>query len=136
MHEITIARRLLDRALEAAAEHDADRIESISVAVGEATHLNPRQLEFWLDEFATDTPADGMDLHVETIAARGECTCGWSGELSRLESAFGVAPDRRCPDCGTVTALTNGTECRLDSVTVPDDEESTTDHDTQRADLP
>ena len=120
MHEITIANRLLDRALEAGADNEADRIERITVAIGEATHLNPVQLEFWLRELADETPAEGMTVEIRTVSAQGQCTCGWSGELPRLGSAFGDAPDRRCPECGETTELTAGIECRLEAISVPD----------------
>lgn len=124
MHEITIADRLLDRALEVAADNDADRIERISVAIGEATHLNPVQLEFWLHELASETPASGMEVDIRTVPAAGRCACGWTGDLPKLGSAFGDAPDRRCPECGKTTELTAGVECRLDAVTVPDSDKN------------
>ena len=124
MHEISIADQLLDHAIEAASENDADSIDEMTIAVGEATHLNPRQLEFWIEELSTDTVAHGVQLHVRTVKAEGRCSCGWSGELSGLDSAFGPAPDRRCPECGSTTELTAGTECRLEGITVPDTAET------------
>lgn len=120
MHELTIADRLLDRALEAAVDSEADRIDRISVSVGAATHINTDQLEFWLHELAAETPAEGMRIEIRTIAATGRCSCGWHGELPTLDVAFAAAPDRRCPECGERTELTAGVECRLDSVSVPE----------------
>ena len=121
MHEITVADRLLDRALEAAAAEGSDRIEALQVAVGEATHLNPTQLEFWLAELGADTAAASATVEIRRVPAEGECSCGWSGRLPSLDAPIGPAPDRRCPECGATTSLTAGTECRLETITVPDD---------------
>lgn len=124
MHEITVADRLLDRALEAAADADAEKVGRILIAVGEATHINPTQLEFWLHELATDTPAAGMTIEIRSVPATGRCDCGWSGELPRLDAAFAQAPDRHCPECGERTELTGGTGCRLESVTIPESDKN------------
>lgn len=124
MHEITIADRLLDRALEAAASADGGNVEALSVAIGEATHLNPTQVEFWLRELAADTPAEGVTVEIRTVSARGECPCGWTGDLPQMGGPFGPAPDRRCPECGQTTSLRTGTECRLESISVPDGDDS------------
>jgi len=122
MHEITVADRLLDRAIEAAAAEGSDRIEELRVAVGEATHLNPTQLEFWLAELGADTAAAGATIEIRRVPAEGECSCGWSGRLPSLDAPIGPAPDRRCPECGATTSLTAGTECRLETITLPDAE--------------
>jgi hydrogenase nickel incorporation protein HypA/HybF len=124
MHEITIAEGLLNRAIDAAEENDADTIEEITVAIGEATHINATQVEFWLEELSSDTPAEGMVVRMRKVPASGRCSCGWSGELPGLDSAIGAAPDRRCPECGNTTELTAGGECRLESVTVPDESDT------------
>ena len=124
MHEVSIAKQLLDRAIDAASENGADSIDELTVAVGEATHLNPRQLTFWIEQLSADTVAEDVEVAIRTIPAEGRCSCGWSGELSGLESAFGTAPDRRCPECGKTTELTAGTECRLEGITVPETAET------------
>lgn len=120
MHELTIADRLLDRALAAAADHDADRVEEIVVAVGEATHLAPDQLRRCLERLAAETPAADATVTIESVQPEGVCDCGWAGTPESLSAAAIAVPNRRCPDCGGPIELTAGTECRLDSITVPD----------------
>jgi hydrogenase nickel incorporation protein HypA/HybF len=118
VHELAIADRLLDRALAAAEAADAARVETLHVALGTATHLVPDQVRFCLEAVAEDTPAEGADVQIERVAARGECDCGWNGELPSLADTVAGAPDRRCPDCGAAVSLTAGRECRLASIDV------------------
>jgi hydrogenase nickel incorporation protein HypA/HybF len=120
MHELAIADRLVDRAIAAAREADADRITALTVELGTATHLLPDQVRFCLEAVAEGTLAEGADVIFERVPARGECECGWAGDLDTLAETVAGVPDRRCPDCGTAVELVAGQECRLTGVTVPD----------------
>lgn len=120
MHELSIAQSLVDQAVEAAAEHDADRIDRLELAVGEATHLNPDQLTFCVETVAAETPAADAEIVVDSIPPEGACECGWSGEPETLPDLPMAAPDLRCPNCEKRVELTAGTECRLARISVPD----------------
>lgn len=120
MHEVQIARDLLDRAERAAAEAGAEEIEALDVAVGQATHLNPRQLRFAIETVAEGTIAEGATVEMETIAPEAVCECGWEGTPDTLDTAQIVAPNVTCPDCGRRLEFTAGRECRLTSVSVPE----------------
>lgn len=120
MHELSIATGLLDRALTAAREHDATRIDELTVEVGQATHVNPDQLRFCLETAATDTPADDATVTIETVPAAARCACGWTGTPESLDVALSYAPDVRCPDCGERADLERGRGCRLASIEIPD----------------
>ena len=120
MHELAIADRLLDRALAAAEEAEATHVETLHLELGTATHLVPEQVRFCIQAVAEDTPAEDADVQIEQVPARGECDCGWAGELRSLADTVAGAPDRRCPDCGTSVSVTAGRECRLTSIDVPD----------------
>jgi hydrogenase nickel incorporation protein HypA/HybF len=120
MHELAIANRIVDRAREAAAAHDADRVTELTLEVGTATHLNPDQLRFCLETVADGTPAADATVHIETVTPRGECDCGWNGEPPTLDGVGAVIPTLACPACGDRLTLTAGRECRLAAVTVPD----------------
>ncbi|MFW5965164.1 MAG: hydrogenase maturation nickel metallochaperone HypA [Halodesulfurarchaeum sp.] len=128
MHEISVAAGILDRALEAAEEYGADRIDAITVEIGRATHVNPDQLAFCLSAVAEETPAEGLAVHTETIDVVAACDCGWRDTPEDLGVVGGYAPDVRCPNCGARATLLRGRECRLATVDVPDaPEESSTD---------
>jgi hydrogenase nickel incorporation protein HypA/HybF len=121
MHELSVAEALLDRAAEAAADHDAATVEAMTVELGAATHVNPEQLRFCLETIAETTPMDGATVEIETVAPRAACDCGWAGEPPSFEGTAAVVPTARCPECGARTEFTRGKECRLATVTVPDE---------------
>lgn len=118
MHELTIAQRLIDHASTAATDAELSRVERVTIAVGEATHLVPDQLAFCLDAMADGTPLADATIEFERITPAGVCGCGWEGELPTMDSIQGVA-DRRCPDCGSAVELTTGRECRVTAIDGP-----------------
>ena len=120
MHELSIASRLLDRALSAADDHDADSVEELTVALGRATHVNPDQLRFCLETAIDGTIAADATITIERVTPRARCDCGWEGEPDDLEGTIAYAPDVRCPDCGERASLVAGRECRLRSIDIPD----------------
>ncbi|MFW5965598.1 MAG: hydrogenase maturation nickel metallochaperone HypA [Halodesulfurarchaeum sp.] len=125
MHEVQIAHDLLDRVGQAATEAGAAEVESLTVAVGQATHLNPRQLRFAIETVAEGTIAEGATVEIETVAPEAVCECGWEGTPDTLEAARIVAPNVTCPDCGRRLEFTAGRECRLTEVSVPDSARTT-----------
>lgn len=120
MHELSVASGIVDRALAAAAEEGADRIEELTVEVGEATHVNPDQLRFCLDTAIEETIASGATVTIEPVSPVVRCGCGWRGEPETLDVAISYAPDLRCPECGDRTEFEQGRECRLASIEIPD----------------
>mgnify|MGYP000436380542 CR=1 FL=1 len=121
MHEFSIATQVLEAAREAAADHGSDTFEGITVSVGDASHVNPNQLETCLEAAADSTIGDGeLDIEVETEPAYAECDCGWSGEPETIDRALAYAPDLTCPECDERIELAAGNECKLMSVTIPD----------------
>lgn len=120
MHELTIAQRLVDRAVAAAAERGRDRVDALTVELGTATHLTAAQLRFCVETVADGTPAADATVAFERVDPAGECGCGWAGGLDTLDETVPAAPSLRCPDCGERVALTGGRECRLTSIEIPD----------------
>lgn len=121
MHELAIASQLLDRALATAEEHDADRIDRLTVEVGEASHVATDQLAFCLDAESDGTVAADAEIEIETVEPAGRCpACGWEGVPERIEKTVAVAaPERRCPDCEQRIELTAGDDCRLRTIEIP-----------------
>lgn len=120
MHEISVARGILERALEVAADHGADRIDELTLEIGRVTHVNPEQLVFCLDAIIEETPAAGATIRTEQVEPIAACDCGWRDTPAELDLAAGFAPDVRCPNCGSRADLVRGRECRLTSIEVPD----------------
>lgn len=125
MHEVQIARDLLDRAESAATDVGAEEIAALDVAVGQATHLNPRQLRFTIETVAEGTIAEGATVEIEIVAPEAVCECGWEGAPDTLDAAQIIAPNVTCPACGRRLEFTAGRECRLTGISVPDDHSQT-----------
>ena len=119
MHEFSVAHGVVDRAIETAADHGADRVDELVIEVGRATHLNPQQLRFCIEAVAKDTPAGDAAVRIETVDPRARCACGWEGEPAAIDDVGAFVPDPTCPDCGNRIDLTRGRECRLASIDVP-----------------
>jgi hydrogenase nickel incorporation protein HypA/HybF len=120
MHELSVATGLVDRAVDAAADAGAERVDRLTVAVGKATHLNPDQLRFAVEMAASETMAAGARVEVERPDPRATCDCGWDGEPDRLDEFDGYVAAPTCPECGDRVRLVAGEECRLVSVEVPE----------------
>ncbi|MEF8829936.1 MAG: hydrogenase maturation nickel metallochaperone HypA [Halobacteriales archaeon] len=119
MHELSVAQELVERAVEAAADHDAARIDELTLAVGRATHLNPDQLVFCVRTVAEGTPAADATVEVEMVTPCARCDCGWTGEPETLDDAAVFVPDPLCPSCGDRVELIRGRGCRLERIDVP-----------------
>jgi hydrogenase nickel incorporation protein HypA/HybF len=127
MHELSVAKGVVDRTVAAAAEHGPDRVDGLTLAVGAATHLNPDQLRFCVETVAAGTIAEGATVTVDRVPPRAACDCGWAGEPDAVEDAYVYVPDPVCPDCGARVDLTEGRGCRLASIDVPANDDATPD---------
>lgn len=122
MHELSVATGILDRALSAAAEHDADRIDELTVELGRATHVNDDQLRFCLETSLEGTIAADATVTIEKVTPYAVCSCGWDGTPDALELVSSYAPNVLCPECDSRITLERGRECRLQSIEIPDEE--------------
>jgi Zn finger protein HypA/HybF involved in hydrogenase expression len=66
MHELGVTRRILEVALERAAEVNATRITMLHIEVGELSGISPDSVEFYWPEVSRATPADGARLVFST----------------------------------------------------------------------
>jgi len=111
---------LVSTVLSLAREKGAARVLSVSMKVGELTHLNPEQLRFAFDVLTEDTEAKGAELVIEVVEAKVRCRrCGYEGGLSSSREAFlqALIPIAECPRCGSVDVeVVAGRECMLTSV--------------------
>ena len=119
MHELSIAEAILDRAREAAADHGTDELDALTVELGTATHINPDQLQFCLETVAETKDLADVSVTMGQVDPVAECDCGWKGEPPSFEGTAASVPAARCPECGSRTEFTQGTECRLSSIEVP-----------------
>lgn len=120
MHELTIAEAICDRAIDVATERDAATIEELTVRIGERTHVNPSQLAFCIETVGEGTMVADATITTTTVDSHGTCECGWSGHPPTIADAPTPMPTACCPECGDRLTFTQGKECHLASVTLPD----------------
>ena len=112
MHELAVTQGILDIALDAAAENSAERISRIRVAAGALNGIVDASMQFYFEFLAKGTAAEGAELTLEVLPARGECrACKAGFELKELSWA--------CPECGALgLRIVQGKELRVTSIEV------------------
>lgn len=112
MHELGITKGILDIALRTAAERKATKVRGIRLKIGAWSSIDPECINFYFEAIASGTPAEGADIHVETIPLTAKCTaCGSPFEPEDL--VF------RCPGCGSADVeIASGREMYVESVEV------------------
>ena len=100
MHELSLARNLLDQALDLAARHGAERVITITVEVGPFSGVVADSLAFGFDALKLDHPATAHTrLILECPPPLYHCpACGQ--DFSPAGSGERGAFLRQCPACG------------------------------------
>lgn len=112
MHEMTIARNIVNIAVAAAEKEGARKITRVNVVAGELRGIVQAQLVFSFGLMAENTIASGAYLDLETTLVMGKC--------KKCDETF-VVKDYRyvCPKCQSddIQAL-SGTELRVKDIEV------------------
>jgi hydrogenase nickel incorporation protein HypA/HybF len=117
MHELSIATRLVELAIDAVRSAGEDRaIETLHIRVGALSGVVTEALEFCWEVAAEGTPCQGSRLDIEVVPARVYCpSCAAD---SAVESPYRF----RCSRCGQLTGeVTAGRELDLVSLELVDD---------------
>ena len=83
MHELSIARQLLDIVAEAATQHDLKRVNRLRVVVGALGNVVPEALEFAFDVAGEGTVAAGAELEIVEVPVNWYYDPGTSVNLLR-----------------------------------------------------
>jgi len=108
MHELALARSILD----AAVRHcDGHRVSRVDVTVGALRQVVPDSLAFNFEVLARATPCEGASLRQHLRPARLRCACGEEWELAE--------PSFRCPRCdGGQTTVIDGDQLLVESIEI------------------
>ena len=118
VHEMGIALEIHRVCRDALREHGAGRIESVRVAVGELTAVEPDLLRFAWEAVVAGGPHAGSTLEVEWCPAMQRC--GSCGEVRDRAAGSWL---RICPDCGRPLEVRGGDELDvLELRFTPDDD--------------
>lgn len=111
MHEVGIVRGFVNAALEAAEKHQAARITSLSVVIGELANITDDAVRFNFEILSNGTPAQGATVTIRRESRRATCRdCG-------VTNPVGMEPV--CPSCGSVRMeVSGGHQCYLESIDV------------------
>ncbi|MEV7782893.1 hydrogenase maturation nickel metallochaperone HypA [Kitasatospora sp. NPDC088351] len=108
MHEMSIAMAVVEQVAEAAGAHGAHRVAAVRVQIGELAGVVPEALGFCFELACAETPVEGAELHIESVAGRAGC----AGCDARWLT--GMPPDLCCPRCGGArTELLAGRELQI-----------------------
>lgn len=110
MHELSIAKSLIELACEHAEREGASRVKSISVRLGSES-IVMRSLYFCFDSATNGTLCDGASLDIEEVPLSAYCPTCDEAKLLVSRTSF------RCPECGTPTPkILTGREMQLVSL--------------------
>lgn len=111
MHELSVTQNILDIALAEAEKHNAKRISTIKLKIGQLTQVVPDCVQFYLEMLGKGTIAEGVKLEVETVPLVVQCrNCGTAATLDDYDFA--------CRNCSSPTDVVSGRELFIDSIEV------------------
>jgi hydrogenase nickel incorporation protein HypA/HybF len=114
MHELSIARSILEIAQQAAEEQDIHHpglvMRAIHVRIGALSGVDAASLQFSFDAAKLDTPAREAQLHLEPVPVKTQCTlCNQVVEGATDYSLL-------CGSCGGILVLLSGKELQVEFV--------------------
>jgi len=112
MHEMGIAVEIYRAARDAVRDHGLGRLETVSVAVGELSAVEPELLRFAWEAVVTGGPDAGARLTVRWCPANQRCPA--CGEAKNRSDGSWL---RLCPDCGGPLNIDGGAELDVEQVT-------------------
>jgi hydrogenase nickel incorporation protein HypA/HybF len=112
MHELSLTQNVLNAALENASQAKAERVRRVNLVLGEFSDESEDSIQFYWDELAAGTPAQGAELHFERVPAELECVdCGSKFTSAEVSS--------ECPFClSPRIRITSDDDIRLESIDV------------------
>ena len=92
MHEMSIAKSLLDIVTGEASKHNVNRVVRIHIKAGELRGIVPEHLNYLFQFVSRDTLAEGAELEIDVLPVKAEC--------KECELTFDVEDFKyQCPQC-------------------------------------
>jgi len=97
MHEVSIAQGLMKILEDETKKHDVSRVKRVHLRIGELSTCVPDALTFAFEVVSEGTVAEGAELKIEVVPAKGRCDkCDIEFDV---DSAMFL-----CPQCGGIAA--------------------------------
>ena len=110
MHELYVTEQIVQIAVDTAKLEKMERIDKITVVIGELTSIIDDSVLFYFDILVKDTPAKGAQLQIKRVTATWICS---SCELEYEQAVNGL----NCPKCGRLGEYTGkGREFYVESI--------------------
>ena len=112
MHEIAIAKSIIEIAEAKAREQNSGPIQAIKIRLGEFTTVVREALEFAFEAVRQDTLAENARLEIESVPMVVRCvTCGSVTDPVREVCLI-------CPQCGLPLEIVSGEELQVEYIEV------------------
>jgi hydrogenase nickel incorporation protein HypA/HybF len=110
MHELSIAQSLLEIIEDESKRYGVSRVTRVGVKIGTLSTIVPEALTFSFEVITAQTVAEGADLDIEVMPARGRCeNCSIDFDVDRF---FFL-----CPECGGVASeIISGKELEISHI--------------------
>ena len=117
MHELSIAKNIIDVVTNNLAEYPGARVDLIKVEIGIFSGVDPEALRFCFPLAAEGSSVDGAELLIDTVPLTVSCReCG---------NDHAISDSMQCPVCGSLNVtITSGRELAVSSVdlTLPEED--------------
>jgi len=109
MNELSIAHGLLKDLQDESKKHGVSRVSRVHIRIGSLCTIVPEALTFAFETASEGTVAEGAELNVGVVPARGRCDkCNIEFDVDTDTSVF------VCPQCGrTAAELISGREVEI-----------------------
>lgn len=115
MHELGLARPLIETVIESAEVSGAKQVKRVYISIGRARDVVPELMDMTFRRLTTGTIAEGAELVVSQVPVSSRCDdCGFVFPLDLYDESTW-----KCPRCGSRHyALNSGREFRIDRIEV------------------
>ncbi len=109
MNEISVAHGLVKDLQQESKRHGVTHVSRVHVRIGSLRNIVPEELSFAFAEASAGTVAEGAELNMRIVPAKGRCgRCNIDFDVETKNSGF------PCPTCGGVTEeLVCGDELKI-----------------------
>lgn len=117
MHEVSVVTSIVDAVLNELKRYDVEKVNSVTLVIGDLTNLGEEQMSFAYEIVTRDTVLEGSELIIERESVELECdSCGFRGPAKILadpDYEMHSIPILACPECNGPVRVVKGQTCAV-----------------------